>query len=153
MPINTNNIARNVRDMALDPSNTENDTLQVYINESLAELQANMTELMKVYPLSDGKVKDYIDDMREWYDEVPDIMSAIESKNQKEAIRLIKGNCTPKLNDMIGTAQDISANLLEEQNRIIEKQEKESRIATTLMVTVASSCYNFCNVYGYADYY
>lgn len=135
--IYTNNAARNVRDMALDPSDPGNDTLQAHIDEAIAELEATMKELIKSYPLSDGKVEDYINDMREWYNEVPDILEAVKSGNQKEAIRLIKNSCTPKLNAMIGTSQDISANLLEEQNRIIEKQENESRIAQTVMLTVA----------------
>lgn len=135
--IYTNNAARNVRDMALDPSDPENDTLQAHIDEAIANLEVTMKELIKIYPLSDGKVEDYTADMREWYDEVPDIISAVKSGNQKEAISLIKGSCTPKLNAMIGTAQDISASLLEEQNRIIAKQENESRIAETIMIIAA----------------
>lgn len=135
--IYTNNAARNVRDMALDPSDPENDTLQVHIEEAIANLEVTMKELIKIYPLSDGKVEDYTADMKEWYDEVPNIISAVKSGNQKEAISLIKGSCTPKLNAMIGTAQDISASLLEEQNRIIAKQENESRIAETIMIIAA----------------
>ncbi|MFG6394476.1 MAG: methyl-accepting chemotaxis protein [Lachnospiraceae bacterium] len=141
--ISTNNAARNVRDMVLDPNDPENKTLSASIEESLAELEVAMKELMAVYPLSDGKVKDYINAMRDWYDEVPDIMNAVNSGNQREAIRLVKNNCTPKLNNMIGTAKDISANLLKEQNRIIEKQQEEIRIAQTIMITAAivSACF------------
>lgn len=135
--ISTNNAARNVRDMVLDPANPENETLNAHINEALAELEVTMKELMAVYPLSDGKVEEYISAMRDWYKEVPDIINAVSAGNQKEAIRLVKNNCTPKLNDMIGTAKDISANLLKEQNRIIEKQQEESRMAETIMITAA----------------
>lgn len=134
--IYTNNAARNIRDMALDPSDPENNTLQAHIDEALTELETTMKELIEVYPLSDGKVNDYTNDMKEWYSEVPDILDAVNSGNQKEAIRLIKSSCTPKLNAMIVTVQDISSTLLEEQNRIIAKQENDSQTAKTIMITV-----------------
>ena len=53
-------------------------------------------------------------------------------------LKLIKNECTPKLNKMIGIAESISANLLEEQNRIIKKQQNESRIAKNIAVTAAA---------------
>ena len=134
--IYTNNAARNIRDMALDPSDPENNTLQAHIDEVLTELETTMKELIEVYPLSDGKVNDYTNDMKEWYSEIPDILDAVNSGNQKEAIRLIKSSCTPKLNAMIVTVQDISSTLLEEQNRIIAKQENDSQTAKTIMITV-----------------
>lgn len=141
--ISTNNAARNVRDMALDPSNADNDALKASIDEALAELEATIAELVEAYPLSDSRVNDYTNAIRAWYSEVPDILNAVQSGNQREAVRLIKNNCTPKLNDMIGTAKEISANLLEEQNSIIAKQEQQSNLAKTIMITttVIATCF------------
>lgn len=135
--IYTNNAARNIRDMALDPADVSgNEKLQDDINAALAGLEEATTEIVKVYPLSDGKMDNYIEAMRGWYDGVPDIIAAIKANNQKEAIRLIKGSCTPKLNNMIGIVQDISSSLLKEQDRIIAKQQSETRHAKTIMITV-----------------
>lgn len=134
--IYTNNAARNIRDMALDPQDTTgNEKLQADIDAALAGLEECTTEIMDVYPLSDGKVDNYIAAMNYWYNEVPDILSAIKANNQREAIRLIKNSCTPKLNDMIGIVQDISSSLEEEQNRIIAKQQSEISHAKIIMST------------------
>ena len=134
--IYTNNAARNIRDMALDPQDTTgNEKLQNDIDAALAGLEECTTEITNVYPLSDGKVDNYITAMKDWYNEVPDILSAIKANNQREAIRLIKNSCTPKLNDMIGIVQDISSSLEEEQNRIIAKQQSEISHAKIIMST------------------
>ena len=136
--IYTNNAARNVRDMALDPSSKDNDTLQADIDAALENLDATIREIKEIYPLSDGKLDEYIDAVSEWYNEVPDILSAVKSGNQQVAIRLIKNSCTPKLNNMIGIVQSISDNLLEEQNKIIANQQMESRNAKIIMIAVAA---------------
>ena len=124
--IYTNIAARNVRDMALDPSDPQNETTQVYIDEILEELETYTKELISVYPLNDNGLEVYTNAMQEWYSEVPDIINAVNAGNQQKAIKLIKNNCTPKLNDMIGTAKSISANLLKEQDRIIAKQQEQT---------------------------
>ncbi len=141
--IYTNNAARNIRDMALDPQDTTgNEKLQNDIDAALAGLEECTTEITNVYPLSDGKVDNYITAMKDWYNEVPDILSAIKANNQREAIRLIKNSCTPKLNDMIGIVQDISSSLSEEQNRIIAEQHSQISHAKTIMiiVTIIAAC-------------
>ncbi|MFG6328026.1 MAG: methyl-accepting chemotaxis protein, partial [Lachnospiraceae bacterium] len=127
-----------VRDMALDPSDPQNETTQVYIDEILEELETYTKELISVYPLNDNGLEVYTNAMQEWYSEVPDIINAVNAGNQQKAIKLIKNNCTPKLNDMIGTAKSISANLLKEQDRIIAKQQEQSRLAETIMIAVAA---------------
>ncbi len=136
--IYTNIAARNVRDMALDPSDPQNETTQVYIDEILEELETYTKELISVYPLNDNGLEVYTNAMQEWYSEVPDIINAVNAGNQQKAIKLIKNNCTPKLNDMIGTAKSISANLLKEQDRIIAKQQEQSKLAETIMIAVAA---------------
>ena len=135
--IYSNIAARNVRDMALDPSDPQNETAKAYIEETIAELEVITKELIAVYPLDDDGLEVYTNSMKEWYSEVPDILNAVKAGNQQEAIKLIKNECTPKLNEMIGIAKSISANLLEEQNRIIKKQQNESRIAKNIAVTAA----------------
>ncbi len=136
--IYSNIAARNVRDMALDPSDPQNETTKAYIDETIAELEVITKELIAVYPLDDDGLEVYTNSMKEWYSEVPDILNAVKAGNQQEAIKLIKNECTPKLNEMIGIAKSISANLLEEQNRIIKKQQNESRIAKNIAVIAAA---------------
>ncbi|MCI9079304.1 MAG: methyl-accepting chemotaxis protein [Lachnospiraceae bacterium] len=132
--IYSNIAARNVRDMALEPSDPQNETTQAYIDETIAELETITKELIAVYPLKDNGLETYTNAMKEWYSKVPDILNAVKAGNQREAIRLIKNDCTPKLNDMIDIAKSISANLLKEQNRIIEKQQNECMTAETIMI-------------------
>ena len=55
--IYTNNAARNVRDMALDPSDPNNADLQARAESALETLSESMKELKAVYPLSDDKVR------------------------------------------------------------------------------------------------
>ncbi|MCI8748428.1 MAG: methyl-accepting chemotaxis protein [Lachnospiraceae bacterium] len=136
--IYTNIAARNVRDMALEPSDPQNETTQTTIDENIAELETVTKQLIAIYPLKDKGLEEYTNAMQEWYNEVPDILNAVNSGNQKEAIRIIKSECTPKLNNMIGIAKSISANLLKEQNRIIAKQQETSRLAETIMIIAAA---------------
>ena len=136
--IYTNNAARNVRDMALDPTDPGNADLQASAESALETLSEAMKELKDVYPLSDDKVEEYIAAMTEWYNELPDILDAINSGRQEDAIRLIKNKCTPKFNDMIHTAQEISDALLNEQNQIIEQQQKDSRMIEYGMIAVVA---------------
>lgn len=137
--IYTNNAARNVRDMALDPSDPNNADLQARAESALETLSESMKELKAVYPLSDDKVDEYITDMTDWYSELADILDAINSGKQADAIRLIKNNCTPKLNDMISVAQGISDTLLNEQNQIIAQQQKDSLSIRYAMFAVAAT--------------
>ncbi len=137
--IYTNNAARNVRDMALDPSDPNNADLQARAESTLETLSESMKELKAVYPLSDDKVDEYIADMTDWYSELSDILDAINSGKQADAIRLIKNNCTPKLNDMISVAQGISDTLLNEQNQIIAQQQKDSLSIRYAMFAVAAT--------------
>ncbi len=136
--IYTNIAARNVRDMALEPSDPQNETTQTTIDENIAELETVTKQLIAIYPLKDKGLEEYTNAMQEWYNEVPDILNAVNSGNQKEAIRIIKSECTPKLNNMIGIAKSISANLLKEQNRIIAKQQETSQLAETVMIIAAA---------------
>ncbi len=136
--IYTNIAARNVRDMALEPSDPQNETTQATIDENIAELETVTKQLIAIYPLKDKGLEEYTNAMQEWYNEVPDILNAVNSGNQKEAIRIIKSECTPKLNNMIGIAKSISANLLKEQNRIIAKQQETSQLAETVMIIAAA---------------
>ena len=137
--IYTNNAARNVRDMALDPSDPNNADLQARAESALETLSESMKDLKAVYPLSDDKVDEYIADMTDWYSELSDILDAINSGKQADAIRLIKNNCTPKLNDMISVAQGISDTLLNEQNQIIAQQQKDSLSIRYAMFAVAAT--------------
>ncbi|MDE6616672.1 MAG: methyl-accepting chemotaxis protein [Lachnospiraceae bacterium] len=136
--IYTNIAARNVRDMALEPSDAQNETTQVHIDEAIAELEVYTKQLIEIYPLKDKGLEEYTNAMQDWYSEVPNILNAVNSGNQKEAIRIIKSDCTPKLNNMIDIAKSISANLLKEQNRIIAKQQEQSRLAETIMIIAAA---------------
>ena len=81
--IYTNNAARNVRDMALDPTDPGNADLQASAESALETLSEAMKELKDVYPLSDDKVEEYIAAMTEWYNELPDILDAINSGRQE----------------------------------------------------------------------
>lgn len=141
--IYTNNAARNVRDMALEPKDPKNADLQDSAEKALTSLKETMSELIEVYPLDDDKVNEYVNDMTDWYNEIPDILEAINSGQQEEAIKLIKEKCTPKLNDMISTAQDISNALIEEQDRIIAQQQKDSKQAELAMfiIVLLATCF------------
>lgn len=137
--IYTNNAARNVRDMALDPADPGNADLQASAESALNTLSETMNELKTVYPLPDDRVDEYISAMTDWYNELPDILDAINTGRQEDAIRLIKNECTPKLNDMIHTAQEISDALLSEQNQIIEQQQKNSLMIEYGMIAVVAA--------------
>ena len=69
--MNANIAARNVRDMALDPTDPANAQLEQRANEVLDTVDDILEELNTLYP-GDSSIKSYIEAVRDWEAEIPD---------------------------------------------------------------------------------
>ena len=131
--MNANIAARNVRDMALDPTDPANAQLEQRANEVLDTVDDILEELNTLYP-GDSSIKSYIEAVRDWEAEIPDILQAIDSNNQAQAISLIKNSCTPKLNAMVSLATQIGDGMNKYQQESVDTQHWVSTI--TIIVTI-----------------
>ncbi len=124
--IDTNIVARNIRDMALIINDSENSRIESRTKEILSELDAELVLLKELYPLKDGKVDPYIAAVKEWESSIPEILDAIHAKDQETAASLVQNSCTPKLNAMVSMATDIDDTLSQYQDQAIKDQQKRN---------------------------
>ena len=135
--VNANIAARNVRDMALRPEDRGNADLQKRAEEVLDTLSKELEELSKVYPLTDKQsLNDYVSAVEEWEGELPSIFNAINDGRGEEAIRLIKNECTPRLEAMASMAAKIDDALTDAQNDMIESQGRNNIIMVVAIIAV-----------------
>ena len=135
--VSANIAARNVRDMALRPGDRNNADLQNRANEVLEDLDAALVELSDVYPLSDRQMlSDYTDAVHDWSGAIPEIFTAINAGRGEDAVRLLKNECTPRLETMASMAIKIDDALTEAQNQAIEQQSRNSVMMVIAIIVV-----------------
>lgn len=129
--------ARNVRDMTLDPKNSsQNQDREERVDAALNNLDSALEELEAVYPLSDGKVAEYAQSVKNWKNELPPIQQALRDGDPTEAAELIVEKCSPTLNDMVAVSDEIAAHLEEQKNATVEKQQKNTTYITLAVIGV-----------------
>ena len=135
--LNANIAARNVRDMALRPGDRGNADLQNQANEVLEDLDAALVELSGVYPLSDRQMlSDYTDAVHNWSGTIPEIFTAINAGRGDDAVRLLKNECTPRLETMASMATKIDDALTEAEDNAIEQQSRNSVMMVIAIIVV-----------------
>lgn len=135
--LDANIAARSVRDMALTVDKTSNAQLQARIDEMLADLDASIRELRSIYPLENtDKLNEYIKAASEWGEYLPQIVAAITDGRATEAARMIREECTPRLNAMANVAQEIDTQLGAAEAIAIEQQVRAVYI--TIFIAVAA---------------
>ena len=135
--VNANIAARNVRDMALRPTDAGNAALQKRAEEVLDTMNKDFEELKKVYPLTDKQIlNDYINAVKEWEAVLPSIFNAINAGRGDDAVRLIKAECTPRLEAMASMAIQIDDALTNAQHSAVTQQSRNNIIMVVVIIAV-----------------
>lgn len=127
--LNVNIAARNVRNIALVPTDPANAEMAQRAYEVLESLDDEIKTLREIYPLDDKEnLEKYITALNEWSEVVPRIINAVEAGRVEDAVRLIQDECTPRLNNMISIAQLLDDELTTAQNTAVEEEALKVQI-------------------------
>lgn len=141
--LDANIAARNLRDIALVPSDPGNADMENATYQVLEDMGAQMDELRKTYPLDKKDITEYAELVEAWGQEIPIIMDAVHNGEPGAAASIIKTECTPKLNAMADKAKEIDTALTAAQEEAIAAQEKSvmiAIIAVIIAMVIAAAC-------------
>ena len=134
--LHANIAARNLRNILLIPTNPDNVSMQTVIQESLGELEQDLTTLRNIYPLKDNNLNEYLTAAEAWGTSATNILATVNAGHTAEAIQMVEDECTPRLNAMgdISTKLDDALNAAKDQ--AIQNQERTFLIATIIIIAV-----------------
>ena len=134
--LHANIAARNLRNILLIPTNPDNASMQTVIQESLGELEQDLTTLRNIYPLKDNNLNEYLSAAEAWGTSATNILATVNAGRTAEAIQMVEDECTPRLNAMgdISTKLDDARNAAKDQ--AIRNQEQTFLIATIVIIAV-----------------
>ena len=134
--LHANIAARNLRNILLIPTNPDNVSMQTVIQESLGELEQDLTTLRSIYPLKDNNLNEYLTAAEAWGTSATNILATVNAGRTAEAIQMVEDECTPRLNAMgdISTKLDDALNAAKDQ--AIQNQERTFLIATIIIIAV-----------------
>ena len=131
--LNTNIMARNVREIALFPSTSESKRLHADIEETRDELESQMNELQAIDPLNDNSVEQYIASVKDWDAAVQKILNLLDTGRVEEAIRLINSDCIPRLKAMGDHAVQADNALVAHQDARVAAQARSNTISIVVI--------------------
>ena len=134
--LHANIAARNLRNILLIPTNPDNVSMQTVIQESLGELEQDLTTLRSIYPLKDNNLNEYLTAAEAWGTSATNILATVNAGRTAEAIQMVEDECIPRLNAMgdISTKLDDALNAAKDQ--AIQNQERTFLIATIIIIAV-----------------
>ena len=134
--LDTNIAARNIRDIALTPEQTEENAQQEQrINEVLQEIDTLFDQLRTTYPLADDSLIDQYETCYDnWRSTLNSILDAVDAMDQEKAIDIITNTETPCLNEMVTAAQALDNALVEYENSQIEANNQA--VLRTILISV-----------------
>ena len=134
--LHANIAARNLRNILLIPTNPDNASMQTVIQESLGELEQDLTTLRNIYPLKDNNLNEYLTAAEAWGTSATNILATVNAGRTAEAIQMVEDECIPRLNAMgdISTKLDDALNAAKDQ--AIQNQERTFLIATIIIIAV-----------------
>ncbi len=134
--LHANIAARNLRNILLIPTNPDNASMQTVIQESLGELEQDLTTLRNIYPLKDNNLNEYLSAAEAWGTSATNILATVNAGRTAEAIQMVEDECIPRLNALgdISTKLDDALNAAKDQ--AIQNQERTFLIATIIIIAV-----------------
>ena len=105
--ININAAAREIREMALNPDTSTYSDYDKKVKEQLAEVNSELQALKKTGIISDDLYSQYSKALNDWGTIGYAIMEQIEAGNDKDAQDAILNQCTPALDQVIETGDEL----------------------------------------------
>lgn len=124
--VRVNTAARYLRDMTLDETGASWKDLESKINNMLSELETNLDEIDRLYPLDDNLDQDYISAVKAWMSDVPDIMEQTLAGNHDGALKSLTEVCTPSLNNQAVVANELTTAMENYVTEMIISQQRQN---------------------------
>ncbi len=135
--LESNIVARRLRDIALQTGSAENAEREQRINEVLSNLSAQLTELKEIYPLEDTTHLDtYLDAVGAWGQEVPGILEEVKKEDNAVGIGMLINDCSPRLDAAADAGQVVSDDLEQAKADILRKQANTTTWSIVIIVAV-----------------
>jgi methyl-accepting chemotaxis protein len=132
--INANVAARDVREMALDPSSADNATLKNDAYSRLSDAGDMLQEFRELYTQDDSLETSYGQALTEWGQNLPDIVALIEAGQSAEATSMLKNVDTPLLKQLGTLGDQLSENLDQAQTEAMAHQARYTLYAKTFIL-------------------
>lgn len=134
--LNSNIVARNMRELALFPNTSESAKLRTDIDHFLQEVENDLEILKNLDPLQDGSVGTYAGAVEKWIAAARPILDALDSGRIDAAVTMIQKDCVPQLRVMADNAKSISDALGARQTARLEKQAQSNYIVMAVIIVV-----------------
>lgn len=129
--IYVNVAAKDLREMVIVEDTTTRNTLKSEIDSCLSQIDEQIAIFKQAYGEADGLAAKYEKAFDAWFEIADRAVAEIEAGHIDDAIDIIKNECTPALNELVGIAQDI------DDTTNIAKQEHEQYTMTMLAIFIA----------------
>ena len=128
--------ATHVREVVLIPDDPDAQNKASEATQMIQDINSKLEELKSVYTLNDGKLEEYIAAVNDWSQMVPEILTAVNEGNVKEATTLIRDECSPRLDTLMALGNEISAELSTVQTNAINDQQTTGVLVIVVMAVV-----------------
>ncbi|MBR2895090.1 MAG: methyl-accepting chemotaxis protein, partial [Oscillospiraceae bacterium] len=132
--LESNIAARNIRDIALIPDDPKNPQLEAKARECLLNMENDIRELEKVYPLDKADLTSYLNAAHNWMAVAPTIIDEVNADRVKEAIDMIQFTCTPALEEMASLAQVIDDGIVAAQDEAVDTQKAIVNVCSLIFI-------------------
>ncbi len=128
-----NGAAADVRDIVLDP--TQADTLSDTIDSTLDGINSNLESLAATNALDQSTLESYRTTVEAWMSVVPQVIDQVTAGNTKGATTTLLEQCSPRLNELSTTTQDLITQLQNSED--VQLQSLDSMINVVNVVVFA----------------
>ena len=134
--LDSNIVARNIRDMALIPDDPANPDMDARCREAMADMEVLFTQMHAIWPLDEASFQSYYNLAQVWSADIPTVLDYLDRGDVARATDMIFNNCTPNLNKMANLAIELDDTLTERQNASVASQERSVMITIIILVVV-----------------
>ena len=144
----TNMIARNMREILMDPTADDIPKLEADIEEKSGLLDAALEELWEVWPegMDREMLNVYLNTVEEWYADVMEIKEVFKAGDVEKASRLVQTKCSPALNTMVSHAGSLDTQLAAQRVKVAEDiaaRTKTIVLALMVIMVIAAVAISF----------
>lgn len=133
--LESNIAARNLRELVISSDDSNRDALKAKIDEMNDDIDEKLAQLQKIGLLED-EINNYIKQVQNWRKIVPEIIALSDAGDTMGAVSMIKNTCTPALETMFSTAEEIYDDLIKAKEARIESLNKKIIVSTIVVCTM-----------------
>ncbi len=130
-----NNMARVVRDMALNPNPSAYAAAEADLTKYKADVSKLTTKIINEYHGKDTYAKDWVDAITAWQAKADDIVRTVKGGDHTRGMQMIVNECTPALQEMVKKAVLVTDSLTTERSEELKRVEDYTK-RTSFMIGI-----------------